>query len=292
MSKIVVIVNMQASQAARLERSLESYFAETGIAVERIFYADDKESIERCFDQALALKPEVIVLGGGDGTLNSGMKWFGEHGYTGRFGVLPLGTSNYLARNLNIPLGLSEAIKHLRVGQPLTLRFGVANDVEFSLLITVGYTTRVSARVDTEQKKALGQGAYVAEGVRQLAKAKAFDYVISLDGGRQLRGQAAQISVYRADINQQVLLTPTSTLRAETLKLVIHRAEAGFWAVIASVALYALSFGRVRRNMTVANFTRAEIKTAVQKDVAVDGEVATATPLSVRLADHTYDVIA
>lgn len=60
---------------------------------------------------------EVLVAGGGDGTICSVAEAAREHGKT--LGVLPLGTFNYFAKNLGIPLELEEAARVILEGKPV-----------------------------------------------------------------------------------------------------------------------------------------------------------------------------
>ncbi|MEO5718862.1 MAG: diacylglycerol kinase family protein [Chthoniobacterales bacterium] len=60
---------------------------------------------------------EILVAGGGDGTICGVAEAAREHGQT--LGVLPLGTFNYFAKNLGIPLDLEEAARVILEGEPV-----------------------------------------------------------------------------------------------------------------------------------------------------------------------------
>ncbi|MEO7723309.1 MAG: diacylglycerol kinase family protein, partial [Chthoniobacterales bacterium] len=60
---------------------------------------------------------EVMVAGGGDGTICGVAEAAREHGKN--LGVLPLGTFNYFAKNLGIPLELEEAARVILEGEPV-----------------------------------------------------------------------------------------------------------------------------------------------------------------------------
>src|SRR5437762_12202454 len=68
------------------------------------------DAIERVAQEKAASDCEVLVAGGGDGTICSVAEAVLQAGKT--LGVLPLGTFNYFARNLGIPLDL-EAAAHV-----------------------------------------------------------------------------------------------------------------------------------------------------------------------------------
>ena len=71
----------------------------------------DPKELDATITKALAQKPDLLILGGGDGTI-SGLV---DHlvGTNTALAVLPLGTANSFARTLGIPLDLKGAVDHL-----------------------------------------------------------------------------------------------------------------------------------------------------------------------------------
>src|SRR5689334_18097460 len=64
------------------------------------------------FDRLLArLKPQMVVAVGGDGTVSMVAKKL--LGTSTHLGILPTGSANGMARELNIPLDFTEALKLL-----------------------------------------------------------------------------------------------------------------------------------------------------------------------------------
>src|SRR5688572_13083194 len=76
-----------------------------------------------------AEKVEVVILGGGDGTIRSCLRAL--HETKSVLGVLPLGTANNLARNLGIPAELEEACAVLRDGEIGNIDLGLVNERMF-----------------------------------------------------------------------------------------------------------------------------------------------------------------
>ncbi|ANF81368.1 diacylglycerol kinase [Acinetobacter sp. NCu2D-2] len=68
----------------------------------------------------------IVVAAGGDGTLNSVAQYL-RHTHI-VLGILPLGTFNYVARFLNIPLGLSDAIEVIATGQNKSVHVACINE--------------------------------------------------------------------------------------------------------------------------------------------------------------------
>ncbi len=83
-----------------------------------IVVARDAEDVERQTRTAVErgrAEPRVIVAAGGDGTINLVASLVVESGLT--FGVIPLGTFNYFARDLGIPLEPRAAATALATGR-------------------------------------------------------------------------------------------------------------------------------------------------------------------------------
>ncbi len=72
-----------------------------------------------------AEKPGMIVVAGGDGTLNTVIGKLLQSDIP--IGILPLGTFNYVARALHIPLDLLEAARVILTGQDRTIHVATLN---------------------------------------------------------------------------------------------------------------------------------------------------------------------
>src|SRR3546814_10029617 len=69
---------------------------------------------------------DLVVLGGGDGTLNSAAPALVETGLP--LGILPLGTANDLARTLGLPTDLAKAVQGIVDGDVRRLDLGEVKD--------------------------------------------------------------------------------------------------------------------------------------------------------------------
>ena len=122
---------------------------------------------------------EIIVAAGGDGTLNEVLNGIVDapKGFErARLGVLPLGTVNVFAREVQIPLKLERAWKTIRAGRETLIDLGVVDYQEngaparrcFAQLAGAGLDARAIELVDWRLKKKIGPLAYVIAGLRAL----------------------------------------------------------------------------------------------------------------------------
>ena len=96
-------------------------------------------SPEQFFEKLLHYKDNEhpLLIGGGDGTLKSCAEMLMEHKRA--FGVIPLGTMNLLARDLNIPTEIDEALNAYAKGyKKMSIDVGVVNDEIFLCCVGLG----------------------------------------------------------------------------------------------------------------------------------------------------------
>ncbi|MGI8891643.1 MAG: diacylglycerol/lipid kinase family protein [Chthoniobacterales bacterium] len=114
---IEVILNARSgSQEAKGSReTLEKVFGESGRTYGITLVSGDE--ISRVAEEKAKSDCDVLVAGGGDGTICGVAEAARKAGKT--LGVLPLGTFNYFAKNLGIPLDLAEAARVIIDGEPV-----------------------------------------------------------------------------------------------------------------------------------------------------------------------------
>jgi diacylglycerol kinase family enzyme len=94
---------------------------------------------------AASTDADVVVMGGGDGTMSAGA---GALAGTGRtMGLLPLGTLNHFARDIGIPADLEEAVRTVAEGTVRDVDVGEANGRIFVNNSSIGvYPAALSLR--------------------------------------------------------------------------------------------------------------------------------------------------
>ena len=85
---------------------------------------------------------DVIIAGGGDGTISSAAELVLKHGAI--LGALPLGTMNLFVRALGFSPVLEEALQQLKQAQPQSVDVGVANNKVFLHQISFGVQPRLA----------------------------------------------------------------------------------------------------------------------------------------------------
>jgi len=115
--RIHAVINRKAGSALgysveQLASEAEAAFKEAGHEME--LHVVEPEDIEAALDEAVAAAPDILVAGGGDGTIRCAASRL--LGSEIALSVLPLGTVNRLAHDLSIPMEPRAALRALASG--------------------------------------------------------------------------------------------------------------------------------------------------------------------------------
>jgi len=142
---IEVILNGRSGTLDKhaLAGRIESFLAERGV-MSRVHVTANGTEVPLLARRATNGDADIIVAGGGDGTLAT----VAEHvAGTGKaLGVLPLGTFNYFARNLGIPLEVDDALDVLVGGAFISADVGEVNGNLFLNNSSIGLYPAVLAQ--------------------------------------------------------------------------------------------------------------------------------------------------
>jgi diacylglycerol kinase (ATP) len=192
-----VIFNPTArgNKARRFRRHLDEMAART------VFKATTAPGDARRFAaEAIAAGFELVVAAGGDGTVNEVLNGLGDapDGFARTaLGVLPLGTVNVFARELNIPLQLEAARTMLLRGRETVIDLGRVDYFDqgkparryFTQLAGVGLDARAIELVSWKLKKSAGPLAYVVAGFQALVEKQ--PRLRAKAGGKEIAGELA-----------------------------------------------------------------------------------------------------
>jgi diacylglycerol kinase family enzyme len=134
--RVIALMNSGAGAfnqalAADVEHQLADAFVRHGVAAEIQFV--DGEGLQDAGERALAEakhgETDVIVVGGGDGTVRSLASVLA--GTEVSLGVIPLGTHNHFAKDLGIPLRVEEAAAIIAAGRTRMVDLAEVNGETF-----------------------------------------------------------------------------------------------------------------------------------------------------------------
>ncbi|WP_160329765.1 diacylglycerol/lipid kinase family protein [Microterricola viridarii] len=154
-------------------------------------------------EKAVAMRVPLVIAAGGDGTVRSVAE--GLRGTGTAMGIVPAGTGNLLARNLEIPvndvalaLEIAFAGAERRIDALLVdvTRPGSETERHVSLVMSgVGIDAAMISNTDPELKKRVGWLAYVNAGLRILPMSKPFHLHYRMEGRHSHRVRVATVLV-------------------------------------------------------------------------------------------------
>jgi YegS/Rv2252/BmrU family lipid kinase len=142
--------------------------------------------------RALAEGSELVFVWGGDGTVQQCID--AAAGSDAALAILPAGTANLLATNLEIPQDIAQAVTIGLRGERRKLDVGRFNGERFAVMAGAGFDASMIRQADGTLKDRLGRVAYVWTGSKSL-RAKPFNAKIEVDGVPWYAGPASLILV-------------------------------------------------------------------------------------------------
>jgi diacylglycerol kinase (ATP) len=129
--------------------------------------------------QALDAGAELVLVCGGDGTVAACAGVLAGTGVP--MALVPTGTGNLLARNLDLPLDVPPALDRALGGRRRTIDLLDADDRRFAVMAGVGFDAALIRDTDEQAKKRHGWVAYVGGGLRALRSTPRARYEVRVD---------------------------------------------------------------------------------------------------------------
>lgn len=139
----------------------------------------------REFAASYASRYDIVVCVGGDGTLSEVMGGLMSINNPPPLGYIPMGTANDVATTLSLPKSDTlAAAERIMVGEPHPYDVGGFGDEGyFAYIAAFGAFTKASYSTPQNQKKVLGNLAYLLSAMSELPSLEAYDATVEYDGG-------------------------------------------------------------------------------------------------------------
>jgi YegS/Rv2252/BmrU family lipid kinase len=149
---------------AQLRRAL----ADRGVDAPIWYEVDKSRKATKCAAKAAADGADVVFAWGGDGTVQRCVDALAGTGAA--LAIIPAGTANLLATNLNIPKELDVAVDIGLFGTRRSLDVGRVNGEHFMVMAGAGFDAAMIRDADGAMKDRVGRLAYVWTGARALRR--------------------------------------------------------------------------------------------------------------------------
>ena len=233
---------------------------------------------------------DVVVVGGGDGTLLTAIDGLIETKLP--LAILPLGTFNELARTLGVPSDPAAVAALVDEGVPLRLDVGSVNGVNYFNEASVGLSTRVTRLQTPEVKRRWGMLAIVVATLRALRWARPLHLEVEAEDGTKRVVRAVQLTAANSYRFGGVVENPQASLADGVLDLYSIDA-AGFGQTIALIGAVALRRFHESPEVNTFHGKRFVVRSVHGRrhPVAADSEVVTQLPAEFTIVERAVTVL-
>ncbi len=183
--RVVAILNPVAGRgkAARFEtplrRWLATYLGDGRGALPEVWATTGQTSARSLAEQAARGGYDLVIVCGGDGTLNAVVNGLAGSGLA--VGLVPLGTGNDFARAIGIPLDPEAAIRRIAEGSEQRVDLGVRDGHRFINVAGCGLDAEVARCVNTGLRRLNGTLAYIVAVMRTLRTFRPGRFTVRVD---------------------------------------------------------------------------------------------------------------
>jgi YegS/Rv2252/BmrU family lipid kinase len=291
-SSIVLISNPAAKRFSEKKIEKASHFLRSrGYEVE-VFSTTRRGDAERLAREALKKSPSLIIAAGGDGTINEVIN--GIAGEAIPLAILPLGTTNVLAKELGIPENVKGAMEVAVDGTPKIVSLGKIVLTHPSSLITryfclmagIGFDGETVFGIDDNIKKFSGKGAYIYSGMKTLFHFHPNELFFDLDG-TTYSGYSAIISK-AAKYGGNFKISPDASLADPSFYVCIFKGKNRF-----DILRYVFGIAsRTHLNFKDIEYLKAtNIEIKGNAHIQIDGDYCCMTPAKVEVVPYILRLV-
>ena len=298
-SRVALVVNTRSRRGARAYRHIGRLLDEHGVRLQAdLPVTDPATGLLPAIEQALATEPDLLILGGGDGSMASAVDLL--HSVDVALGVLPLGTTNNFARSLGLPLTLTGAIRTIATGKVADVDLGCVVYADghqdlFCNLASLGLSVKVAHRVPHRLKRVLGRAAYPLTALTILPEHHAFEATVTWtepdgsEGSQTFWTHQLNIANGRTHAGRPIARDAS----IDDGQLVVYRLGGRERSKLSRATIEQAVLGP-HRDLAMRPFLvvpEVRVETDRPLGVDVDGEVRGSTPVTISCAPQALRVV-
>jgi YegS/Rv2252/BmrU family lipid kinase len=282
--------------AGREVESVLKYFRRHGQSVDLRFteHAGHAEELAR---QGAVEDYDVIIVGGGDGTINEVLN--GMAGSDKKLAIIPWGTGNVFASEMRFPRSLAALCRLILHGHSEFFDVGLCAGRRFLLMASAGFDAySLKELAGQGLKRRFGVIAYALAGIRAFARYTYPEIKVELADGRVDSGSFVLVS-NTSRYGDFFSFTPRASPLDGRLDVFVFR-ETGRWNTLVILLIYLSRFifapqlsappPRLRRSR-IYSTKSVRLSSAKPVQSQVDGDLGLQLPLEFGIVPHAVQLI-
>ena len=163
---------------------------------------------------------ELVVICGGDGTVNYVVNAIKSKGLDPEIGIIPMGTANDFARAIGMNSNPITAAQQIAQGKVRRVDCGKVNDRYFVNILSFGVLTTTSQHTSDKEKHIVGRLAYLRTGFVDLLNMHSMPLNIRCNG-EEHKFDAVMFLAFNGNSAGQFNLAPRSNIEDGMLDILI-----------------------------------------------------------------------
>jgi len=269
--KILFIVNPTSEKNNKqiIEEIISEFASQYKFSWE-IYYTKKQGNSEKIRDLINEFQPRLAIASGGDGTLNLAGKLLLNSPV--EMGIIPAGSANGLAYNLNMPNDFSEALRKILNAKAKPFDVIRINQKYICLhLGDVGINAQTVKRFEQENSKGiLGYGKHMAKEL--LAKKQAFSFYLSIKG-RKKKYKAEMLVLANAKAyGTGAIINPDGKTDDGRFEIIIIKPYP-WWSFFRLLNMLFIGKNHRADFVKILSTSKADIQFSKPQDMQADGEI-------------------
>lgn len=290
--KTYVVINPVAgvSQAETVREKIQSALQARDIPFE-VYETSGKEDLKQKIRSAIQNEVKFFIAAGGDGTVSGVVD--GVAGTEIPLGIIPTGTWNVVARAMNIPFQVDDALALLFQEHRIQTIDAMEIDKRFFVIsISAGLVARTIKNVKREEKRRFGKFADVWSSLRTMVQSRSYPFEVKIDGVLS-KFRASELMVANSGHLLLKSLQLDPNIRMDDGKLNVCRIYANSITDYLKLAVSILR-GDQEHNwnvLCVEALQEVEIDCREKLSVQGDGDVIGRLPITVRIHPKAVHIV-
>ena len=284
--RLLLLYNVKAGRG-RIRRkidALEDIFFEAGYEIEPKMLRFG----ENPFDD-VAQDIDLVVICGGDGTINYVVNAMRTKGLDYPLGIIPAGTANDFAGAIGVSSRTLKAARQIVEGQEQRFDCGRVNGLYFVNIFSFGMFTTTSQHTPEKIKRHLGKAAYLIEGSKELHNREYIPLHIVHDGG-EVDVDSTMTLIFNGETAGRFPIARSASIRDGLLDCMIMRKCTTFQGAWAATKL--LVTGSENENIIHIRSSKLSITSPLSPLTDMDGQPSAEFPLEIECLSGNLRIVA